>query len=255
MKKMNFLVAIATVCVCFLSGCGMRRQMYGPYYPPYPAYQQPTQPTAAQPALSTTTQPTSEQSTLSAAQKRTVKSGPERRLEIWEEGGYTLSGDQSFYAPYDLLVRHYNKVEADPERYISVMGVGKGADLATARYSAQFNASTTYATSAGSVIAGGMAGSHSSFSEEGMKTMGAYTQKVRDYLTPEIKESFFVYRKVPVENKVKYEVEAYYLIDEQRASKIRKQAMDEALKETATEQIFGTAVDEWVKEFVSVDEE
>jgi hypothetical protein len=27
--------------------------------------------------------------------------------------------------------------------------------------------------------------------------------------------------------------------------------MDEALRETATEQVFGAAVDEWVKEFVS----
>lgn len=46
------------------------------------------------------------------------------------------------------------------------------------------------------------------------------------------------------------EYDIYYLVDETKVAQVRKDAMDQALKETATEQIFGTAVDEWVKKFV-----
>lgn len=43
----------------------------------------------------------------------------------------------------------------------------------------------------------------------------------------------------------------FYILDEQKAKDVRKTAMDAALKETGTEQVFGTAVDEWVKKFVA----
>ena len=56
-----------------------------------------------------------------------------------------------------------------------------------------------------------------------------------------------------VQNNV-LEVEAYYLIDANAASNVRKNAMDQALQETATEQIFGTAVDQWVRQFVTPNE-
>ena len=62
-----------------------------------------------------------------------------------------------------------------------------------------------------------------------------------------MKESFSLYRKSG--NKI--EVMTYFLIDQEKAYNARKSAMDAALKETATEQVFGTAVNEWVKEFVS----
>lgn len=231
MKKMNFLVAIATVCVCFLSGCGMRRQMY------YPPYQQPTQPTTVQPELST-------------SDKKVAKRGTEAKVAEWESQGYTLTGAMSTFTMYDLLERHNNKLLSDEGRYVSVFGHGgdDNGELSVARMYALNDACTNYATAAGSVVSGGIGRQFSTFGEQGLKLMGAYTQKVAKYITPFMKESVAV-KRTTQNNRL--EVEVFYLIDEQRASTVRKQAMDEALRETATEQIFGTAVDEWVKEFVS----
>ena len=230
MKKMNFLVAIATVCVCFLGGCGMRRQMY------YPPYQQPTQPTTVQPELST-------------SDKKVSKRGTEAKVAEWESQGYTLSGAMSTFTMYDLLERHNNKLLSDEVRYASAFGTGTDEDgeLSVARIYALNDACTNYATAAGSVVSGGISRQFSNFGEQGLKLMGAYTQKVAKYVTPYMKESVAVKRTT----QKGLEVEVFYLIDEQHASMVRKQAMDEALRETATEQIFGTAVDEWVKEFVS----
>ena len=86
--------------------------------------------------------------------------------------------------------------------------------------------------------------------------MGAYTQKVQQYIMPYLKESVAVFK---TENDIqtgKPEIlfEVYYLLDEEKAMSVRKQAIDESLQETATEQVFGTAVDEWVKTFVTPEE-
>ncbi len=213
MKKMNFLVAIATVCVCFLSGCNASKNV---------AVQNPA---------------------------KTAARGTEAKVAEWTAAGYTLAGAMGTFTMYDLLEMHNNKIISDMERYIPVFGTGQDefGELSTARLYALNDACVNYATAAGSVVSGGMNRAFSNLGEKGTKLQGAYTQKVAQYITPYMKESVAVKRTT----QKGVEVEVYYIIDEQHASKVRKQAMDEALKETATEQIFGTAVDEWVKEFVS----
>ena len=69
-------------------------------------------------------------------------------------------------------------------------------------------------------------------------------------IIPFLEESVAVYRNTTVDGKSKIEFDIIYIVDETKVVQVRKDAMDQALKETATEQIFGTAVDKWVKEFV-----
>jgi hypothetical protein len=244
MKKFNLLAI--TMIACVFASCGGTKQMVGsqPYYQQpvqQPYYQQPVQ----QPVYQ---QPVQQQPAASNA----VATGAEGKVKEWEKAGYSITGSYGFRTMYDVLSAVYKKMDADPERYEFFMGSGKTTDgeLSTARIYAQNAAAIDYATAAGSVVSGGLARQFSNFSELGTKLMGAYTQKVAEQIVPYLKEAIAVKR---TQNNV-LEVEAYYLIDANAAQDVRKNAMDKALQETATEQIFGKAVDQWVKEFVSPNE-
>ena len=240
MKQIKSLAIIAIACV--FASCGAKQVAANqPYYQQpvqQPYYQQPVQ----QPYYQQPAQPS----------RGGVASGAEGKVKEWESQGYSITGAYGFRTMFDVLAAMYQKIDAEPERYEVFMGSGKTTDgeLSTARIYAQNAAAIDYATAAGSVVSGGLARQFSNFSEIGTKLMGAYTQKVAEQIVPYLKEAIAVKR---VQNNV-LEVEAYYLIDANAASNVRKNAMDQALQETATEQIFGTAVDQWVRQFVTPNE-
>lgn len=176
----------------------------------------------------------------------------EDRVSEWKKEGYKLTGAMSTFTMRQALDAHNNKVLSDRERYVPIMGTSEGMrlrDLTSASLAAQNDAALRYAQAAESVIAGGLAREFSNLSAAGSKLMAAYTQKVAKYIVPMMRESFAIYK---VDNEY-YTVNVYYIIDEVSAANARTKAIDEALKETATEQVFGTAVNEWVKEFVKTE--
>lgn len=199
----------------------------------------------------------SRQSVQQTQPDETAISGTEAKVKEWQSKGFSVTGAMSTFTMYDLLEMHNKKILADPDNIVPAFGTGIGADKATAQYAALNNAATMYATKAGSVVSGGMSNQFSTFGEQGNKLMGAYTQKVQEYIMPIMRESLSVSRIITenVPQKGRYEVESYYIIDESKAAEARRNAMKEALEETATEQIFGDAVDAWVKEFVRPDAE
>lgn len=190
-------------------------------------------------------------STGGGINSKEVLTGPEGKVKEWKEQGFQISGALSTFTMYDVLKMHNEKILSDTERYSSEFGASDGPDKSTARLGALMDASINYATRAGSVVSGGMGRQFSNFGEMGNKLMGAYTQKVKEYVTPFLKESCAVCRPIIKNGKNLYEYEVFYILDEQKAKDVRKTAMDAALKETGTEQVFGTAVDEWVKKFVA----
>lgn len=239
---MNKYYATAlTMALLVLTSCGARKQMaYNGYnnqqQPQY--YQQPygQQSQQQQPAYNQSQQTGSDESEA------------REKCKEWEKAGYSITGAYGMKTMYGVLSSMYKKMDAEPERYTPCMGHGKTTDgeLSTARMFAENAAAIDYANACGSIISGGIARQFSNFSELGTKLMGAYTQKVAGKIVPFLHEAISVKR---TQNNV-LEVETYYLIDENDAYKVRKDAMDQALKETATEQVFGSAVDEWVKKFV-----
>lgn len=226
MKKISIIAALAAATLMLVSSCGAQKAATGS---------------------------TTYQTTTSSGP---IYKGTEGKVREWQNEGFKPSGSNSTFTMYDMLQMHNDKILSDPDRYISVFGTGQAKDKASARYAALNNAATTYATQAGSVISGGMSRQFSDMSEDVTKLMGAYTQKVQQYIMPYLKESVAVFK---TENDIqtgKPEIlfEVYYLLDEEKAMSVRKQAIDESLQETATEQVFGTAVDEWVKTFVTPEE-
>ena len=237
----KYYAIVLTMALLVLTSCGARKQMaYNGYnnqqQPPY--YQQPYgQQTQQQ-------QPVYNQPQQTSGDENEAR----EKCKEWEKAGYSITGAYGMRTMYSVLNNMYRKMDAEPERYTPFMGHGKTADgeISTARMYAQNAAAIDYANACGSVILGGIARQFSNFSELGTKLMGAYTQKVAEKIVPFLHEAISVKR---TQNNV-LEVEAYYLRDENDAYKVRKDAIDQALKETATEQVFGSAVDEWVKKFV-----
>ena len=175
-----------------------------------------------------------------------IATGPEGKVREWQAAGYSIDGTRTMY---DKLVAHYAKIDAN-EQLIEVEGTAIGSEKSDARMYCLNDAAISYATAAKSVVEGGLSRQFSNFSESGIKLMGAYTQKVQEAIVPFLNESVAVYRTTTKngKNAIKYDI--YYIVDETKAAQIRKTAIDQALRETATEQVFGTAVDEWVKKFV-----
>ena len=247
MKKI-FLVAAVAASAVALSSCGSSKN--AGYYPyAYPPYQQQA---AQQPYYQAPQQQVAQQAYYQTPQQQVAQSelkGSAKKAKEWKEQGFELVGSLATLTMEEALEMHNTKVFSDTDRYTTIMGSGTdvGGELSTARLWAQNDASISYATSAGSVISGAIARAASNFSELGTKLQGAYTQKVREYITPYLKESVAIKRITDRG----IEVQVFYIIDEQNAYKVRKDAMDKALKETATEQVFGTMTDEWVKQTVS----
>ena len=177
---------------------------------------------------------------------KSIASGPEDRVKELQADGYKIDGSRTMY---DRLVAHYAQLDANPN-LLEVTGNGIGNEKTEASMYCLNAAAAKYATAANSIVSGGIARDFSNFTEPGTKLMGAYTQKVQQAITPFLKESIAVYRNTTVDGKSKIEFDIIYIVDETKVAQVRKDAMDQALKETATEQIFGTAVDKWVKEFV-----
>lgn len=194
----------------------------------------------------TTTTTTNTNTIVQPTPQRSIASGPEGKTREWQADGYRIDGTRTMY---DKLTAHYAKLDANEDLF-EVEGTGIGSQKADARMYCLNLAAISYATAAKSVVEGGMATEFSNFSDLGVKLMGAYTQKVQSAIVPFLKESVAVYRNITKDGKDKVEYDIYYIVDETKAAQVRKDAMDQALKETATEQIFGTAVDTWVNQFV-----
>ena len=174
--------------------------------------------------------------------------GTAARVKQLEAEGYKITGAYSTFTLYELLDRHNKKVASDWERYVPLQGTGVGSETSDARMYARNDAAIAYATEAGSVIEGGITRQFSNLSGDSrIKIMGAYTQKVQEFIMPHLKESLSVQK----ENNNRISVMTFFIIDETQAKNVRKDAMNQALRETGMEQVFGTAVDKWVEEFVS----
>lgn len=247
--------AVMLMVAAALASCGAKKnvaqngyyQQQPPYYQQPYGQQPPQQNPYQQPVYN---QPPQQQPVYN--QPVAQRDEAQVKENEWTKAGYTITGGYGFRSMYKVLSDMYKKLDAEPERYVPVMGHGKTNDgeLSTALIYASNSAGINYANACGSVISGGVARQFSNFGELGTKLMGAYTQKVAEKILPFLHEAISVKR---TQNNI-LEVESYYLIDENDAYKVRKDAMDQALKETATEQIFGTAVDEWVKKFVRPNE-
>ncbi len=163
-------------------------------------------------------------------QPKVLVSETEEKIQEWKAQGYQLTGAYSTFTMKSVLENH-NQKAMDTDKYEPLQGNGMGSEVSDSRMFAMNDAAIQYAVAAGSTIEGGITRQFGSMSEIGNKIVGAFVQKVPEFMIPHMKESFCLYRK----NGNKIEVIAYYLIDQTKAYQARKNAMDAVLKEVQAE--------------------
>lgn len=154
----------------------------------------------------------------------------DEKIQEWKSQGFQLTGTYSTFTLKSLLENH-NQKAMDTERYEPLQGNGEGSEISDSRMFAMNDAAIQYAVAAGSIIEGGMTRQFGSMTQLGTKIVGAFVQKVPEFMIPSMQESFCLYRK----NGNKTEVIAYYLIDQTKAYQARQKAMDAVLREVEVE--------------------
>lgn len=188
---------------------------------------------------------------MSCGTARKASEAEDAKIAEWQSEGYKLTGSMSTFSIKQVLNVHNTKILSDSQRYIPLMGTSEGSgvtELSVSSWVAQNDASIRYAQAAGSIVSGGIARKFSNLSGQGSKLVGAYTQKVSEYIIPLMKESFSLCRL----NGSQYEVISYFIIDEEAAVTARERALRESIKETGLELELASEIDNWVKEFVKV---
>ena len=147
---------------------------------------------------------------------------------------------------YDCLKAVYEKVLPNRDKYILVSGVGvHKTSKDAAHQAAQFNAIMYYAAAAGSEIKGRVEREFATFTDLD-KLIAAYSGTIQKKLSSYMNEEIAVRRQT--ENG--YELEAWFTLDENKVKLLRQQAMEQALQETAVEQVVGNAIRDYVNEAV-----
>lgn len=180
----------------------------------------------------------------------------EQRAQELRKDGYKVTGPMSTFTIEECLQMYRDKV-SEPDRYIGLQGVSEGAkmtDLISAKRTALADAASTYAAQSQSEIDSKLVAQFGNIVESSrIKIMGAFAQKVQSVTVSNLKEYITLYRVVPTKSAAgnaidEYQVISYYIIDTQAMTKLKQQALEETLKETAAEQVFGDSVMKWLNE-------
>lgn len=236
MKKMTFFAVMLMVAAA-LTSCGANKQVAQNGYQQPPYYQQPyaqQNPYQQQPQQ----QPVYNQPT-----KRVT--GPEAKVREWESKGMELAGNSGLFDMYTVAEQVYNKLAANRDKYIILSGTFTHQTESGAKSLAQTVAITDYAKSAGSAVKGRFEREVSSISDLD-KIVEAYSGIIQKKISSYMNEELAVRKKTDKG----VTVEVWWSLDESKVKQLRQQAMEQALQETAVEQIVGNAIRDYVNEAV-----
>lgn len=180
---------------------------------------------------------------LRKAQEKQRKEVVKRfKKEKWQLLGSTSSLDVA-------LLKHWTKLDqnegAREEVGISTRSQSKNVGMQMAIN----NACTSYAAKAGSTVKGrvisDLAGDGIDTGAEFEHFYGAYERLVEKEIKGEMQPSFTVIRNNPDGT---YEIQTFFIIDENAASKARIRAFEQAAKESEAAQRYADKVSKFVKE-------
>ena len=154
------------------------------------------------------------------------------------------------------LLEHYDKLNTAGDNANEVLGVASRFKSKNVGHQMAINnACITYAQAAGGNVRGRvvseMSGDGVEAEQEMDKFYAAYERLVEKEIKGELKESFSVIRclnpEAPVRDR-EYEMESYFIVNENAASKARIRAMENALKESEAAQKHARQISEFVNE-------
>ena len=158
------------------------------------------------------------------------------------------------------LLEHYDKLNTGGDNANEILGVASRFKSKNVGHQMAINsACNTYAQAAGGNVRGRVAtdmkGDGVDADNEFDRFYGAYERLVEKEIRGELKESFSVIRCLNPEAPVKdreYEMESYFIVNENAASKARMRAMENALKESELAQKHAKQISDFVNEAFDV---
>jgi Ca2+-binding EF-hand superfamily protein len=180
---------------------------------------------------------------LQKARKKEYKTKmKEYKKEGWKIYGSSRSLDVA-------LLTHYDKLNQSDSNYeiVGIAGAFKSKNVGVQM--ATNNACNLYATQAGSHVKGrvvsDMAANANDISVEFDKFYAAYERLVEKEIRGELRESFSVIHE---KGDGTYEMQVYFIVSEDAASKARIRALENMAKESEAAQKYAEKVSQFVKE-------
>lgn len=191
----------------------------------------------------------SQNKALEKARKKEFKT---KMKEYKKEGWKLFASSRSLDV---ALLTHYDKLNTMGEDAFEVTGVASEfISNNVGKQSALNNACTYYASMAGSHVKGRIVsdlfGDGADPTGEFDRFYAAYERLVEKEIKGELMESYSIIRPkgVTKEGKKTYELQTFYIVSEESASKARMRAYENALKESEAAQRYGKQVADFVRE-------
>lgn len=181
---------------------------------------------------------------LEKARKREYKA----KKKEFKKGGWQIYGTTR---SLDVaLLTHYDQLNALGDKAFEVMGVApRFKSKNVGKNEAMNNAAILYAQQAGKTVKGrivsDMASNGVDTSEEFDHFYAAYESVVEKEIKGELKESFTIIRDL---GNGEYEMQTFFIVNEDAATQARIRAYENALKESAAAQKYAEKVSQFVRE-------
>lgn len=159
-----------------------------------------------------------------------------------EKGKWNNMGSRSMDV---ALLKHYDRLNEENTKEITGTGLAKSKN--NAYQMARNQATINYAADAGSALKGRVMtdafANGIESTEEFDHFYAAYERLVEQEIKGEMEESLAIFRTVP---DGRYEVNVFYVINEDKASKARVRALENAMKESQAAQKYAEKLSEFV---------
>ena len=186
---------------------------------------------------------------LTKQQAKAVKKEVSKKMKEYKKKGFEIFG--STMTLETKLTQHYTKLWSKEGQVVEVPGFSQAKSRNLALNAAQNSAAARYATSAGQLIKGRVlsdeALNSADMTAEFDKFYAAFEGKVQQEIKGELRPSFNV-AKQNADGTIS--VEAYYLVDEEAASRARIKAFELSKNESAAAQKYAQKISDFVNERV-----
>ena len=167
------------------------------------------------------------------------------KKEKWELYGSSRTLDVT-------LAKFYEALDANPNVREIMGNAARFKSKTVGHQSAINDACRTYAQQCGSIVKGrvdsDLASDGEDVNSEFDHFYAAYERLVEKEIQGELQEKFSIIREIDKEKGVSiYEMQTYFLVDEEAASKARIRAYEQAVKESEAAQKMATKIGDFVK--------
>lgn len=179
-----------------------------------------------------------------ASKKAAPMTSVEKAVAELKADGWKLTGAKQVFTLEEVYADYREKSASGDYEPVFATTENLGfKDFVGASLSAQAIAASNYASSQAQEITVRVDGQFSDLSKDARtKIVGAFESRVEALIVRGVKEFFVVYRLVGDE----YQLRGFYLIDKDFARKQKLQAMEDAIVETAAEQVVGDEIARWL---------